>query len=65
MVLIIDKTAQVLYLIPSKALAEPNNSIFIDNESRFEHLSNWEIKVYTNAIAELSKFSLDNMIKEL
>lgn len=65
LVLIIDKTAQILYLIPSKILASPNNPIFIDNESRFEYLSNWEIKVFTNAIAELSKFSLDNMVKEL
>ena len=34
----------VLYLIPSKTLAEPDDYIFIDNNQgeRFEHLSNWE-----------------------
>lgn len=65
LVLVIDKTAQGLYLISSKALAESNSSIFINNESRFEHLSNWEIKVFTNGMVELSKFSLTNMIDKL
>jgi hypothetical protein len=30
-----------------------------------EHLSNWEISVFTKAIPELSKYSLENMIDKL
>jgi len=29
------------------------------------HLSNWGINVFTNAIPELSKYALENMIEEL
>ncbi len=29
------------------------------------HLSNWEISIFLNAISELSKYALDNMIEEL
>ena len=56
----------VLYLIPSKKLNEPDDYIFIDNEQgeRFKHLSNWEIKVFTKAIPELSKYHIDHMVKE-
>jgi hypothetical protein len=31
----------------------------------FSRLSNWEIKVFTKAIPELSKFALNNMIAQL
>lgn len=65
LVLVIDKTPNGLYLIPSKALAESNSSIFKDNESRFEHLSNWEINVFTNGMAELSTYSVDSMLKKI
>lgn len=67
LVLFMKEMEPVLYLIPSKTLAEPDNYIFIDNDQgeRFKHLSNWEIKVFTKAIRELSKFVLNNMIKNL
>jgi len=57
----------VLYLIPSKQLAEPDDYIFINNDQgeRFSHLSNWEIKVFTKAIPELSKFALSNILGQL
>ena len=67
LVLFMKDMEPVLYLIPSKQLAEPDNYIFIDNElsDRLSHLSNWEIKVFTKGIPELSKFALDNMIGQL
>lgn len=30
-----------------------------------EHLSNWEICVFTNAIPELSNYALENMVDKL
>jgi hypothetical protein len=67
LVLFMKEMDPVLYLIPSKQLAEPDDYIFINNEmsERFSHLSNWEIKVFTKVIPELSKFALDNMIGQL
>jgi len=64
LVLFMKDIEPVLYLIPSKQLAKPDNYIFIDNDQgeRFKHLSNWEIKVFTKAIPELSKFTLSNML---
>jgi len=52
------------FAFPSTQLAKPDNYIFIDNDQgeRFKHLSNWEIKVFTKAIPELSKFALSNML---
>ena len=54
------------FAFPSKIFENPNQ-IFIDNEQgeRFKHLSNWEIKVFTKGIPELSKFALENIVKEL
>ena len=54
----------VLYLIPSKILAQPDDYNFIDNDQgeRFKHLSNWEIKVFTKGIEQLSKYALTNTI---
>ncbi|MET2984825.1 hypothetical protein [Aureibaculum conchae] len=66
LVLIMDSEPFNFYLIPSKTVTTPDNYIFLENEvSGFPHLSNWEIKVFTKAIPELSKFSLDNMIARL
>lgn len=67
LVLFMKDMEPVLYLIPSKQLAEPDDYIFINNElsDRLSHLSNWEIKVFTKGIPELSKFALDNMIGQL
>ncbi len=54
-----------LYLMPLRIFENPNQ-IFIDNDQgeRFKHLSNWEIKVFTKAIPELSKYGFANMIKK-
>lgn len=67
LVLFMKEMEPVLYLIPSKQLAKPDNYIFINNDQgeRFSHLSNWEIKVFTKAIPELSKFALDNIVGQL
>jgi len=67
LVLFMKEMEPVLYLIPSKTLAKPDDYIFIDNEQgdRFKHLSNWEIKVFTKAIPQLSKYAFANMIKEI
>lgn len=64
LVLLIESEAKVLYLIPSTVFLNPN-SIFKSNDVMFEHLSNWEISVFTNAIPELSKYALENMIEKL
>ena len=67
LVLFMKEMEPVLYLIPSKILAKPDDYIFIENEQsdRFKHLSNWEIKVFTKAIPQLSKYAFANMIKEI
>ena len=67
LVLFMKDIEPVLYLIPSTQLAKPDDYIFINNDQgeRFKHLSNWEIKVFTKAITELSKFALDNMLQSL
>ena len=67
LVLLMKEMEPVLYLIPSKTLTKPDNYIFIENEQgeRFKHLSNWEIKVFTKAIPELSKYEFSNMKHKL
>jgi hypothetical protein len=66
LVLIMEKQPLVVYLIPSKHLTYTENNIFIDNEvSLMPSLSNWEIKISSNTIPELAKYSLENMIKKL
>jgi len=65
-ILIIDKEPKVIYLIPSKDLSQSDSNMFIENEvSLMPSLSNWEIKISTNAIPELSIYSLDNIIDKL
>lgn len=55
------------YLIPSNVFNGPDEYIFFDNDQgeRMKHLSNWEIKVFTNGIEELSEFALANSIGKL
>ncbi|RBW56532.1 hypothetical protein DS884_13780 [Tenacibaculum sp. E3R01] len=66
LVLILDKEPKVVYLIPSKDLSQGDNNIFIENNvSLLPSLSNWEIKVSSNTIPELVKYSLENMIDKL
>ena len=64
LVLLIDNEAKVFYLIPSTVFLNPN-AIFKSNDVLLEHLSNWEISVFSNAIPELSKYALENMIDKL
>ena len=62
LILIIDQAPQVVYCIPSTQLANPDGRIFLENEvTGFPSLSNWEIKVFTNAIPELAKYALGNI----
>ena len=57
LVLILDTAPKVVYLIPSKQLSQSDNNFFIENEvSLMPSLSNWEFKVFRNAIPELSKY---------
>lgn len=67
LVLFMKDMEPTVYLIPSKVLGNPDDYIFIDNDQgkRHSHLSNWEIKVFTKAIRELSHYAFDNMVKEL
>ena len=61
LVLIIDKEPKVVYLIPSNDLSQSDNNTFIDNNVMLmPSLSNWEIKVSSNTIPELSKYELNN-----
>lgn len=67
LVLFMKDIEPVLYLIPSTQLAKPDDYIFIDNDQgeRFKQFSNWEIKVFTKAIPELSKYALNKMVDKL
>lgn len=67
LVLLMQETEPVLYLIPSTIFENPDNYIFFENEQgeQFSYLSNWEIKVFTKAIPELSKYELANMKQKL
>lgn len=66
LVLIMEKRPRVVYLIPSKQLSQSDSNIFIENEvNLMPSLSNWEIKVSSNTIPELSKFAFENMIDKL
>ncbi|TRX51278.1 hypothetical protein FNH22_24390 [Fulvivirga sp. M361] len=67
LVFVMKEIEPVLHLIPSKVLENPDNYIFFNHEQdeRFSHLSNWEIKVFQKSIGELSKYSLTNMASRL
>jgi|TARA_R110000782_G_scaffold80846_3_gene159793 hypothetical protein len=67
LVLFMKEMEPVLYLIPSNQLAKPDDYIFINNDQgeRFSHLANWEIKVFTKAIPELSKYALNSIVGQL
>ena len=57
LVILLEGIEPIVYLIPSKVFIEPDNYIFFDNEQdqRFKHFSNWEIKIITNQIKEFEK----------
>ncbi|TGV00575.1 hypothetical protein [Flavivirga rizhaonensis] len=66
LVLIIDKTPRVLYLIPSKQLLESDNDAFVNNEvSLMPSLSNWEIKIFSRGIEELEMYAISNQVEKL
>jgi hypothetical protein len=66
LVLIINKELKVFYLIPSKDLLQEDSNIFIENNvSLMPSLSNWEIKVFSNNIPKLAKYTLEYMIDKL
>lgn len=66
LVLFMKEMEPAVYLIPSKVFENPTE-IFYNNEQgeRFRHLSNWEIKVFTKAIPELSKYAFSSMVMKL
>lgn len=66
LVLFMKEMQPTLYLIPSKTLSKPDDYIFIDNDQgeRFKHLSNWEIKIFTKGMPELSIYAASNMINK-
>ncbi len=66
LVLFMKEMEPAIYLIPSKVFENPSE-IFINNEQdeRFRHLSNWEVKVFTKAIPELSKYGFSAMVTKL
>lgn len=66
LVLFLKDMEPAIYLIPVKTFKIPNK-IFIDNDQgeRFRHLSNWEIKIFTRGIQELSEFAFNTMILQL
>tara|TARA_R110000868_G_scaffold353150_5_gene614390 strand:- start:1457 stop:1882 length:426 start_codon:yes stop_codon:yes gene_type:complete len=66
LVLIIDKTPRVLYIIPSKQLLQSDSNTFINNEvSLMPSLSNWEIKISTNSLHKLENYTISNQIEKL
>lgn len=67
LVLIMEDMEPTLYLIPSLDLADPGDFIFKYNKlnAPFEHLSNYEIKVFRNGMEKLSEYAFENMIGEL
>lgn len=66
LVLVIDNEPRGFYLIPSTELTLSDNDIFIDNNVKLmPSLSNWEIKVSSNTIPKLAKYSFRNMVDKL
>lgn len=67
LVIVLEGIEPTLFLIPSKVFLEPDNYIFYDNEQaeRFEHLSNWEIKVFGKGMEKLSEYAFDRVVGEL
>ncbi len=52
-----------MFLIPSKNFVNPDNFIFFENNvGQHTHLSNWEIKVFTNGMKKLGEYVFRNQI---
>lgn len=67
LVLLLEDLEPIIHLIPTSVFKEPDNYIFFENaqSKRFEHLSNWEIKVFGKGIEKLSKYAFDRVVGEL
>jgi hypothetical protein len=67
LVLIMEGIEPTPYIIPSLQLTEPDNFVFIYNKLNepFEHLSNYEIKVFKNGMERLNEFTFESRIGEL
>ena len=67
LVLFMKDLEPAVYLIPSKVFEKPDNYIFFENAQgeRFAHLSNWEIRVFTKGIKDLSKYAFGSMAKQM
>lgn len=66
LVLVIDNEPRGFYLIPSIELQQSNSDIFLENNVKLmPSLSNWEIKVSSNTIPQLNKYSFRNMADKL
>jgi len=67
LVLIMEEMEPTPYLISSLQLTVPDNFIFIYNKlnAPFEHLSNYEIKVFKNGMERLNEFTFESRIGEL
>ncbi|MGD1947075.1 MAG: hypothetical protein ACFB0A_12645 [Croceivirga sp.] len=60
----IPNSEHLTFLIPSRTLAKPDNFVFFEHDvSPHTHLSNWEIKVFTNGMKVLGKYIFHNQIK--
>ncbi len=66
LVLVIDNEPRGFYLIPSIELEQSNSDIFLENNVKLmPSLSNLEIKVSSNTIPQLNKYSFRNMVDKL
>lgn len=64
LIILLEDLEPIIHLIPTSVFKEPDNYIFFDNaqSERFEHLSNWEIKVFGKGIEKLSKYAFDRVV---
>ena len=60
----IPNTEPLIFLIPSKTLANTDDFVFFEHDvSPHTYLSNWEIKVFTNGMRILSDYIFHNQIE--
>lgn len=54
---IIEGKEPLIFLIPTKTIASPDDFVFFENNvDRHTYLSNWEIKVFTNGMKKLGEY---------
>lgn len=60
----IPNAVPLIFLIPSKILAKPDDFVFFENDvSPHTYLSNWEIKIFTNGMKVLGDYIFHNQIE--